>query len=219
MAISGNGSFEFNGQVVNWIVFEVVLIPQVVSSRVQVDSIDCNEFCVIPAKPLTPCSNPNSHVSLLGYILCQCLKDSSAIYRHTHNVTNKETNNDSIFCRLGTFRDFFNCSFEICHELAIRWSQGHNITPLLGTANDLSHLFGKPIVVVLLWIFRASPNIHRSLMNTSNDLSTRDVPHLVVIVVVMASQDLVYSFADMCQPHSIFVPQFGSRRFIHVALA
>jgi len=80
MGALGNFALQFNGQVVDRGVFEVMFVPQVMPTGVQILAIDRNDLGMIPTGSIAPSSNPHEDGRVLGKVLCERLDDLCTIH-------------------------------------------------------------------------------------------------------------------------------------------
>ena len=185
---------------------QIVGIPKIVPSRPEVVSVDRHNFGVIPTDILSPRSDPEFDF-LVGpgrQILGQLLNQGMTIDGHSHDIAKHHANHNRIPSEdiEIIFRLFYNALervFEFGHKGTIGRRQTQYITPRLRLANDVANGFGKPIVVSVKWIHAigARKGIPGRKLQIADNFALGDIPKLVVVVVVMASQDIVHGSSDV----------------------
>mmetsp|Transcript_3509 Transcript_3509/g.9154 ORF Transcript_3509/g.9154 Transcript_3509/m.9154 type:complete len:304 (-) Transcript_3509:171-1082(-) len=191
VAVVRDAALELEGEVVDGVEFEIVMIPEVVPPRVQVLSVNGDDLGVVPRNALSPCANPKTNVGILRQIRGKLLPEAVAIDGHPDDVPEHHPNMDRLLLPLGLLAQRLESLLELIHEYSVGRAEAHHVAPYLGPRHNVGHDLGEPIVVTVLGNRRARPRILGSLVQFSHDPSGRDVPQRVVIVVVLGTEDFV----------------------------
>ena len=78
------------------IVLEVVGIPHVVTTGMEVTTIDGNDFGVIPRNALAPCSHPKMKIGIWWKISCESVNNGGTIDGHANDIAKHHAHDNGL---------------------------------------------------------------------------------------------------------------------------
>ena len=169
------------------------------TTRVEKNSIDCDQLGVVPGKASTPGPDPDPEVAVFGNVLGQRLDNPSAVDGHASYIAKHEAHDNFVAGRKAAIVKCSERVLERFQEEPIRRPQAHDVAECIGPGDQSSHLLWQPVVVSFRGVDGALPNVAGRLVDLPDDLARGNVPLGMVQAVIMSPQNFVHSLADIAQ--------------------
>ena len=213
VSVMSHATLKLEGQVVHRLMGQVVLVPEIVAARVQVDAIDRDNLGVIPRSAASPGTDPQANVGIVREMLGELLNDLVAVDGHTDNVAKHHANDNGFFLVESSLGDGGQRLLEVLEKESVWRTQTHDIAPDFRLGHDFPHFFWKPVVMAAAGIFGfALPTVEWSLVQVAHNHARSDVPQRVVMTIVFSAQDIIRRSANVRQPDGIVIFHFVAGR-------
>jgi len=83
MSVVCDIAMQFQTQVKDGRLAQIMLVPHVVATRVEVLAVDRNQLGVVPRNAVAPGADPQEDVGIGGQVACQLFQDCRAVDRHS----------------------------------------------------------------------------------------------------------------------------------------
>jgi len=141
-------SLDLHGDVMDGIFLQVVCVPEVVATVVQIFAVDGDDLGVIPAHPSSPSADPQLEVVVKVHVGREIFYDGRAVHGHSNDVAEKHPNDD-LLARLGrSSSHILDRLCELHHKLAVGRAKARHVAKFLSLRNKVAEVVGEPIVVI-----------------------------------------------------------------------